>query len=200
MKCRPQKARLADDRIVAVILSEAKDAVKVKEMPTYTVHAPPPRQGETGSAPERFLFVRDGFHVWAFVLAPLWLLQHRLWLAFVIFVVGYGLIGVGFALLRAPVNVQLLVGLLIALLVGFEASSIWRWTLTRRGWVTLGFVVGDDGEMAERRFFAEWIKRAADAPTPPATSLEPRYSTPVRRGPPSPSDVIGLFPEPGVQR
>ena len=51
-------------------------------MTTYTVHAPPPRQGETTSAPERFVFVRDGVHVWAFLLAPLWLLAHRLWLAF----------------------------------------------------------------------------------------------------------------------
>ena len=62
-------------------------------MPTYTVHAPPPRRGETTSAPERFVFVRDGFHVWAFILAPLWLLAHRLWLAFIIYVVGYGLLG-----------------------------------------------------------------------------------------------------------
>ena len=168
-------------------------------MPTYTVHAPPPRQGETTSAPERFLFVRDGFYVWAFVLAPLWLLMHRLWLAFVIYFVGYGLVGVGLALLRAPANAQLLVGLLIALLIGFEASSIWRWTLARRRWVMLGFVIGEDAEIAERRFFAEWSQRSADLPSPPATS-EPGYSTPVRRGPPPPSDVIGLFPEPGAQR
>ena len=50
-------------------------------MPTYTIHSPPDRQGETMSAAERFVFVRDGFHVWAFLLAPLWLLIHRLcWL------------------------------------------------------------------------------------------------------------------------
>jgi len=147
------------------------------------------------SAPERFLFVRDGFHVWAFVLTPLWLLLHRLWLAFVIYVVGYGLIGVGLAQLRASVNTQFLIGLLIALLVGFEASSIWRWTLARRGWTTLGFVVGEDAELAERRFFAEWSKHAANA-----SAIPPASHMPVRRGPPSPSDVIGLFPEPGAQR
>ena len=28
-------------------------------MPTYTVHQPPARKGETTSAPERFVFVRD---------------------------------------------------------------------------------------------------------------------------------------------
>ncbi len=169
-------------------------------MPTYTVHAPPPRQGETISAPERFVFVRDGFHFWACVLAPLWLLLHRLWLAFVIYIVGYGPVGIALALLRAPANTQFLVGLLIALLVGFEASSIWRWTLTRRGWTMLGFVVGEDAELAERRFFAEWSKQAAGASATPPASHEPKYSTPMRRGPPSPADVIGLFPEPGAQR
>lgn len=168
-------------------------------MPTFTVHAPPPRQGQTTSTPERFVFVRDGFHAWAFVLTPLWLLLHRLWLAFVIYVVGYGLLAVGLALLRAPFSTQFLVALLIALLMGFEASSIWRWTLARRGWSTLGFVVGDDAETAERRFYAEWSKRAAKAPATQA-SIEPNYSTPVRRGPPSSTDVIGLFPEPGGQR
>ncbi len=169
-------------------------------MPTYTVHAPPLRQGETMSAPERFVFVRDGFHVWAFVLAPLWLLLHRLWLAFVIYLVGYGLLGVALALVRVPTSVQLLVLPVIALLVGFEAPSIWRWTLTRRGWATLGFVVGEDAEMAERRFFAEWAQRTADTAVTPQALSAPGYSTPVRRGPPTPSDVIGLFPEPGGQR
>jgi len=167
-------------------------------MPTYTVHAPSSLMSDAASSPERFMFVRDGFHFWAFVLAPLWLLLHRLWLALLIYVVGYGALSFGFAFARVSSSTQLIVGLLIALLMGFEASSIWRWTLNRRGWATLGFVVAEDDETAERRFFAEWQKRAADAPSIPPT--ESKYSAPVRRGPPSQSDVIGLFPEPGGQR
>lgn len=164
-------------------------------MPTYTVHAPPPKTGETASAPERFRFVRDGFHLWAFLLTPLWLLAHRLWLALVIYVVVYALLGVGLAVLGVSANVELLVGLLIGLLVGFEASSIQRWTYARRGWQALGFVVGDDAEMAERRFYGEWAKRPSAAPAMPS-SPEPSYAAPVLRGPPSGNDVIGLFPEP----
>lgn|SRR6185503_122512 len=167
-------------------------------MPTYTVHAPPSRMSDASSSLEHFLFVRDGFHFWAFVLAPVWLLLHRLWLALLIYVVGYGVLGFGLALARVPLNIQMILALLIALLMGFEASSIWRSTLHRRGWATLGFVVAEDAETAERRFFAEWRKSTADAPSAPA--VEPKYSAPVRRGPPSPSDVIGLFPEPGGQR
>ena len=168
-------------------------------MPTYTVHAPQPgRADDAARAPEQFVFVRDGFHFWAFVLAPLWLLLHRLWLALLIYAVGYGALSFGFAFARVSSSAQAIVALLIALLMGFEASSIWRWTLNRRGWATLGFVVAEDAETAERRFFAEWQKRSADGPSVPVTEL--KYSTPVRRGPPSPSDVIGLFPEPGGQR
>ena len=73
-------------------------------MPTYTVHQPPPRKGETASAPERFVFVRDGFHFWAFVLAPLWLLRHRLWLAFAIYLVVSVLLGVGLLLIGASID------------------------------------------------------------------------------------------------
>ena len=168
-------------------------------MPTYTIHAPPPRAGEPASDPQRFAFVRDGFHFWAFLLAPLWLLYRRLWLVLVLYLVVNGVLGVAFVVLRAPITLQVAADLLIALLLGFEAATLWRWTLTRRGWQTLGFVVGDDEENAERRFFAEWTKRATP-PSPARPAPEPQYSAPVRRGPPSGSDVIGLFPEPGGSR
>jgi hypothetical protein len=169
-------------------------------MPTYAVHAPPPRPGEAAPAPERFVFVRDGFHFWAFLLAPLWLLWRRLWLAFAIYLVASSLLGIGLLLIGASATVQLLAGLLIALLIGFEAATIWRWKLTRRGWQMLGFVVGRDAEMAERRFYAVWNKRASAAPPAPPAAPEPHYATPVRHGTPLPSDVIGLFPEPGLKR
>jgi len=168
-------------------------------MPTYTIHAPPPKAGETDGAPERFLFVRDGFYFWAFLLAPLWLLYRRLWLALLGYVVVGALLGGLVYALHAPWYLKSLGSLLLALLVGFEAASLRRWTLARRGWRTLGFVVGDDEENAERRFFAAWTERAKpSAPAaPPSAAPEPQYAAPVRRGPPSGSDVIGLFPEPG---
>jgi hypothetical protein len=164
-------------------------------MPTYTVHAPPLRPNETQSDPDRFAFVRDGFHFWAFVLAPLWLLLHRLWLVLLGYVVVNILLGVTLHLVNAPGTIRFAVNLLFAVLVGMEAATLWRWTLARRRWRMLGFVVGDDQEQAERRFFAEWGKRASAAP-PPLAAPEPQFTAPVRRGPPSGNDVIGLFPEP----
>jgi hypothetical protein len=164
-------------------------------MPTFTVHAPPLRAGESAANPERFIFVRDGFYFWAFLLAPLWLLLRRLWLVLVGYVVLIGVIEVALYLISAPRPVDFLVGLLIALLVGFEAATLWRWTLDRRGWSMLGFTVGDDLESAEQRFFSIWAGQKAEPPPPPAT-----FAAPIWRGQPSPSDVIGLFPEPGAKR
>jgi hypothetical protein len=165
-------------------------------MPTFTVHAPPPRAGESAANPERIVFVRDGFYFWAFVLAPLWLLLHRLWLVLVGYVVLNGLIGAGLYVAGVPRPVSFVAGLPIALLVGLEAATLWRWTLERRGWSMLGFTVGDDLENAEQRFFSIWVgqKAAPASPTPRAPAA------PIWRGQPSSSDVIGLFPEPEAKR
>src|SRR5476651_239023 len=103
-------------------------------MPTFTVHQPPPREGEATSAPERFVFVRDGFYFWAFVLAPLWLLAHRLWLALLGYVVLTGALNVALYVIGTPAAVKFLASFLIALLVGLEAATLSRWTLTRRRW------------------------------------------------------------------
>jgi hypothetical protein len=89
------------------------------------------------------------------------------------------------------------VGVLLALLLGFEAATLRRWTLTRRRWRNVGVVVADDIETAERRFFDAWVKDHGHpaAPPPPAVS-----AMPVMRMSPQNSDVVGLFPEPGASR
>ena len=161
-------------------------------MPTYTVHAPPPRRGETASAPERFVFVRDGFHVWALLLTPLWLLRYRLWLAFAVYVAVSIVIAVVMRRFGLWPSVQFASGFLVSLLVGLEAASIRRRKLAWKRWSTLGFVVGDDAEMAERRFFTQWVKRAGETPAPPLA----RPTLPVT--PVAQPDIIGLFPEAGM--
>jgi hypothetical protein len=160
-------------------------------MPTYTVHAPPPRRGEAASAPERFVFVRDGFHVWAFLLTPIWLLWSRLWLAFALYLLVSVVLAIGLRLIGADAAVQFVAGLLVALLIGFEASILRRRKLAWWRWSMLGFVIGEDIEMAERRFFAEWTKRSGEAP--PRVAPEPNTIMPVRQD--APPAIIGLFPE-----
>jgi hypothetical protein len=161
-------------------------------MAVYTVHQPPLRNGETAPDPDRFVLVRDGFYVWAFLLGPLWLAWRRLWLVLVLYLVAMAGIAVGLRYAGAGSGAQALVFFAIALLSGLEAATLQRWTLTRRGWKQAGVVVGDDLESAERRFFADWIDRGQ--PTPQSSTAKPQPATP-RIPKASSSEVIGLFPE-----
>jgi hypothetical protein len=163
-------------------------------MSVYTVHQPPLRAVETSPDPERFVFVRDGFNFWAFLLAPLWMLWHRLWLVLLIYLVV--IVGIEnvmhFAGVGAPGSA--LAALLIAFLVGAEASTLRRFTLDRRGYRQLGVVGGANAEAAERRFFDGWAKAGADKRSGPSPS--PSAPPPMPQAP----DIVGLFPEPGASR
>jgi hypothetical protein len=169
-------------------------------MPAYTVHEPPLREaksvGEAAPDPERFVFVRDGFHFWAFLLGPLWMLAHRMWLVLVLYLIANGALAAAFFALRAPRGARFAAMLLLALLVGFEAATLRRFTL--RNWRVAGVVVGNDAESAERLFFVSWIAREPVAPVTSNAKAPP--APPVMRGPPTPAHVIGLFPEPGGWR
>jgi hypothetical protein len=175
-------------------------------MPVYTVHAPTADNAGI-AATDRFAFVRDGFHFWAALLGPLWLAWHRLWLALIGWIVLMIAIDVGMARLGAGGGAIFFTNVLIALLTGFEASSIRRWTLSRRNWRQLDIVVADNAESAERRFFDRWIAKqrllndqsAVDRGAPPPTRDIP--GQPFSRPPPLPrNEIIGLFPEPGAPR
>jgi hypothetical protein len=96
---------------------------------------------------------------------------------------------------------------LLALLLGFEAASLKRWTLSRRKWRQLDIVVADGEEAAERRFFDRWTARqratsndqpAVDRGGPPPTRdvAGQGFSKP----PAERNEIIGLFPEPGASR
>jgi hypothetical protein len=173
-------------------------------MPVYTVHARVADGAETQRAADRLVFVRDGFHFWAFLLGPLWLAWHRLWLALIGYIGIMAAIEVALSQLRAGAAIRFIAMFLIALLMGFEAASLRRWTLSRRKWRQLDIVVADDTETAEQRFFDRWasVRRglsstpAVDRGAPPPTRGGPGQPAPQ---PPS-HDIIGLFPQPGAGR
>jgi hypothetical protein len=175
-------------------------------MSVYTVHEPRSRFADAPLEPERFVFVRDRFSIWAFLFAPLWMLWHRMWLV----LLGYIVLSAGLEALAAALGasgfVVGLIGLFISLLVGFEAATLRRLALARRGWKNVGVVSGDDREAAERRYFDAWVRevasRAAAATPAPSAPAGPMASATIPPAPPTPRgpDVIGLFPEPGAQR
>jgi hypothetical protein len=180
-------------------------------MSIYTVYEPPLKAHESAPDPERFVFVRDGFSFWAFLLAPWWMLRHRLWLALVCYVILAVALSVALRLIGTSATVAVIAGALFSLLVGFEAATLRRFGLARRGWRNVGIVVGDDVESAERRFFDAWANKTwanksgvnkswADQPSAdgaPRTS-SPAMGVPMARRPSS--EVIGLFPQPGAPR
>ncbi|WP_298106610.1 DUF2628 domain-containing protein [Bradyrhizobium sp.] len=176
-------------------------------MPVYTVHAPVVSNLDF-RATDRFAFVRDGFHVWAAILGVVWLAWHRLWLAMIGWIVLMTAIDIAFVRLGFGAGLVLLVDVLLALLLGFEAASLKRWTLSRRNWRQIDIVVADDEEGAERRFFDRWTARqritgndqpAVDRGGPPPTRDVPGQA--FSKPPPLPrDDIIGLFPEPGAPR
>jgi len=170
-------------------------------MSVYTVYEPPLKAHESAPDPERFVFVRDGFSFWAFLLAPFWLLRYRLWLAFIGYVIVAIALQIALRWIGASPTVTVLVAALLSLLVGFEAATLRRFTLSRRGWRNVGLVVGDDIDSAERRFFDAWVsnawaERSSVDGAPRASS--PAMGVPMARRPSS--EVIGLFPQPGAPR
>ncbi len=170
-------------------------------MPVYTVHAPS-TGGSDFRVTDKFAFVRDGFHVWAMVFGPLWLAWHRLWVA----TLGWFILAIALdiALMRlgAGRTAIALADFVLALLMGFEAASVRRWTLARRQYRQLDIVVADDEEAAERRFFDRWTKKGGVSAERP--SIDRGSPPPTRQAPQPPplpgSGIIGLFPEPGAPR
>jgi hypothetical protein len=169
-------------------------------MPIYTVHEPPAKRSETRRGPENFRFVRDGFHFWAFLLTPLWLLWRRLWLVFIGYVVLVVALSLGLRWLGASENAVFAVLVLLSILIGLEAGSLQRWTLRRRKWGEAGVVSAYNAEAAEQRFFDAWTggELTAAAPAPSVTAAF--GAAPMRRPVAGQSDIVGLFPEPGAQR
>jgi hypothetical protein len=163
-------------------------------MAVYTVLEPPPSGDDLRDA-ERVAFVRDGFSWLAFLFPLLWLLWHRMWLVLVLWIAVVVLVEWGASFLGGPA--PLVAALAIAVVVGFEANNLRRWTLERRGWQFAGVVAGTDRSDCERRFFAGRAgglapARPAAAPPRPASAVPTVYPSARPEG--DEAHVLGLFP------
>jgi hypothetical protein len=171
-------------------------------MSVYTVYQPPLRRTDNMPATDRFVFVRDGFSWWAFLLTPLWMLRRRLWLVLTVYVLILAGIDTVLHVLGASTFTIMVVGALVSLFVGLEAGTLRRLTLSGRGWRNVGVVSGHDAEEAERRFFDAWVRRPAAQRPAPAEATASSSTSPGATDSFSAerSGVIGLFPEPGGHR
>ncbi|MDX2259608.1 MAG: DUF2628 domain-containing protein [Hyphomicrobiaceae bacterium] len=131
-------------------------------MATFTVHEPPDPPADRIERAERLVFIRDGFSFAAALLGPLWLLANRLWAALAVYLVVSFLLAAAITLGDGAVHWGMLAQAALAVLIGFEADQIRRWTLDRRGYTEVGTVVGRGEAECERRFIEQWL------PTQPA--------------------------------
>ena len=139
---------------------------------------------------ERVVFLREKFSWAALVFGPLWLLWHALWLGLVLWLVMFCALAAAVVTLGLSRSLIAVAIFLPSLLLAFEVTALRRHKLLRQGMRDAGVVIAEDGEIAERRFFAAWVKEAPP-PAPPAAQPMP---------PMQPSSVLGLFPEPGAGR
>ena len=171
-------------------------------MPAFAILEPPGHQHAAIEHADRFIFLPDSFSLGAFLFAPLWMIWRRVWVVLIVYLVGVGSIGYGLRLLGLGWTAAAMVFALIHLLVGLEATSLVRWTRIRHGWRERGIVIGDDLDMAERRFFDAWVRRTAAQRSTPSEASGPSSTLPAAADTFSAerSGVIGLFPEPGGHR
>ena len=118
------------------------------------------------------------------------MLRHRLWLVLLLYLALAIALAIALHFLGASSGARVAAGLLLSFLVGFEAATLRRFGLSRRGWNEVGIVVGDDLEAAERRFFDSWVKGEPRLIAPASKDLP-------RTRPAPASEIIGLFPHPG---
>jgi hypothetical protein len=126
-------------------------------MLTFTVHEPPNPPADRVDRAESLVFVKDGFGWIAALFAPLWLLAYRLWWP----LLGFVVLSAAFELAKRAAGLDPrwigLAVLALNVLIGFEADTLRRWALERRGWRTLGSVSGKTAAECERRFFEAWL-------------------------------------------
>jgi len=126
-------------------------------MRTYTIHEHPEPVADRLDRAERLVFVKDGFSWAAALFAPLWFILHRLWWP----LVGYLAISAALQIVQTSAGLEqvwpALAGIALNLLIGFEADTLRRWGLARRGWRMVGTVTGGSAVECERRFFDSWL-------------------------------------------
>lgn len=136
---------------------------------------------------EGFVFVPERLSWSALPLAPLVLLRHRLWLAFIVYALVQAAVVAAILLLDLDSDAFAL--LIVAnIMVAVELPGLRRAKLAARGYEEVGTVAARRLEGAEQRYFEARLGSFV----PPASVPSPHAYAPAR---PAESGVLGLFPE-----
>jgi hypothetical protein len=127
-------------------------------MRIYTVHLRRP----AFDSDRDVVLVREGFNWWACLFSTLWALVSRLWWVAAGLLLLELLLTIGFDRLPLTTATAAAVSVGAALMVGFLANDLKRWTLFRRGYAEVGVVAADSAEAAAQRFFDQHPRLLAD--------------------------------------
>jgi hypothetical protein len=139
-------------------------------MAAYTLHLDREAHAGDPRALDRALVLKDGFSWGAFFFTPLWFFAHRLWLSGLLVLAVIVALVVGAYLAGAGLGAIWMAMVLFSLLVGWEASSLRRWTLARRGRPTVDVLSAGSVEEAETKAFERWLSvdsTEAESPSGP---------------------------------
>ncbi len=115
----------------------------------YTIHE---RPAQTAGGDAEVLAIESGFRWWAAIMPLVWLLWHRLWLGFALYMLFSLALGIAFALGDIAEPAATAIGLAVSLLIGFGAADYRRWTLERRGWRLVAVLRADAATDAEELY------------------------------------------------
>jgi hypothetical protein len=151
---------------------------------SYVVMQPP----GSGASPDRAELVRDRFAWLGFLVPPLWLLWHRLWIEALLAVAA----SVTLTVLGDVARLGFLaagLSLLVSLFVGLEGPALRLNALRRRGWLETGVIEAGSRDEAEIRYLEE---ESVAARQPPRVGVPVAAARKLGHGP-----ALGLFDYPG---
>ena len=135
-----------------------------------------------GAEADKAIFVREGFSTAAMAFSVLWVLWNRMWVVAAVLLAISAAISVAGYALGTEQPVLPLLGLAVAVLVGFEAERLKAWSLVRAGYRESAIVAGGSLDEAELHHFIT-------SPGAPAVAA----SDPVKRSGGDTHDTLGLF-------
>jgi Protein of unknown function (DUF2628) len=117
----------------------------------YSIYANP---GE----PESAIAVKDGFSWFAFFLAPLWALYHRMWVAAILlFLINAAFMGLADAKIANP-EIWSVMHMIVMLICGFEGNGWLEKNLVKRGFELKDIIMSPDAFRAKYKFLRREMK------------------------------------------
>jgi len=141
-------------------------------------------------------FVRDGFHLLAFLFPLFWFLFYRMWIEAAVtlaLIVGFAVVT---SLAGFPVHWPL--SLIVSIFAGLEAPALRLASMRRAGWRDRGVIEADDAFGAEERYIAEGGLAGETGEAEADADGEIPTGRPVPSAPrPAQGPALGLFSYPG---